>query len=252
MEILQRLDEERRNLVRSGEIADRTEWTTRRRDAKALSYNVTFSRLTGENAADAIDAEIAYHQTLGVGFEWKLYEHDTPPNLGALLGERGFEREEREAVLVLDLSSEQEWIEYTSTSVIQVDEGNLDLFQRTAEAIFGKSYGFTTEQLRAVLRAGSTDHLAYLAFAGNEVASIGRLYTHPESHFGGLYGGGTLPEYRGRGHYRALTAMRAHAARELGARYLIVDALPTSRPILEKLGFELLTWTWPYNWACPK
>jgi low temperature requirement protein LtrA len=62
----------------------------------------------------------------------------------------------------------------------------------------------------------------------------------------GLYGGATLPEYRGRGLYRATVAKRAALARERGYRYLQVDALPTSRPILERTGFVQLTTTTPY------
>jgi GNAT superfamily N-acetyltransferase len=56
----------------------------------------------------------------------------------------------------------------------------------------------------------------------------------------------TLPEYRGRGLYRATVARRAELAREAGYRWLYVDALPTSRPILERLGFVTLTTTTPY------
>ena len=42
-----------------------------------------------------------------------------------------------------------------------------------------------------------------------------------------------------------MVAARARDAVRLGAEYLIVDALPTSRPILERLGFVHLTDTWP-------
>jgi hypothetical protein len=66
--------------------------------------------------------------------------------------------------------------------------------------------------------------------------------------FAGLYGGGTLKTHRRRGFYRALVAARAQDARELGARYLLVDALPTSRPILERMGFQRITDTWPCEW----
>ncbi|MDF3147385.1 GNAT family N-acetyltransferase, partial [Streptomyces sp. T21Q-yed] len=51
---------------------------------------------------------------------------------------------------------------------------------------------------------------------------------------------------RGRGIYRALVAHRARAAVDRGYRYLQVDAMSTSRPILERLGFEPLTTTTPY------
>jgi GNAT superfamily N-acetyltransferase len=56
----------------------------------------------------------------------------------------------------------------------------------------------------------------------------------------------TLPEFRGRGLYKATVARRAELARERGYRWLYVDALPTSRPILECLGFVKLTTTTPY------
>ena len=62
-------------------------------------------------------------------------------------------------------------------------------------------------------------------------------------------GGGTVTSHRGHGHYRQLVAARAKDARAAGAKYLIVDALPTSRPILERLGFVHLTDTWPCEWS---
>jgi GNAT superfamily N-acetyltransferase len=58
--------------------------------------------------------------------------------------------------------------------------------------------------------------------------------------FVGLYGGGTDPAWRGRGVYRALVAARSAEAKARGYRYLFVDARETSRPILERLGFEAL------------
>lgn len=58
-------------------------------------------------------------------------------------------------------------------------------------------------------------------------------------------GGGTLPEYRGRGVFRALVSHRAVLARDRGFRYLQVDALPASRPILERMGFHAMAGTTP-------
>ena len=84
---------------------------------------------------------------------------------------------------------------------------------------------------------------------GDTPVSVARLLSAAGSHFGGLYGGGTIESHRGRGFYRKLIAARARDALHVGARYLIVDALPTSRPILEALGFEHLTDTWPCDWT---
>ena len=55
--------------------------------------------------------------------------------------------------------------------------------------------------------------------------------------FATLWGGATLPEWRGQGIYRALVAQRTRLAAERGRRYMEVDASDDSRPILERLGF---------------
>jgi len=97
-----------------------------------------------------------------------------------------------------------------------------------------------------LVRAGSEPGL--LAYDGDEPVSIGRLYTHPQSAFAGLYGGGTLATRRGRGFYRAVLATRARDAIAAGAQYLRVDALPTSFPILQRLGFVEISASWPCEW----
>ncbi len=54
--------------------------------------------------------------------------------------------------------------------------------------------------------------------------SSARLELTPGGDFAGLWGGGTVPEWRGRGLYRALVAHRARIAAERGYRHLLVDA----------------------------
>ena len=66
--------------------------------------------------------------------------------------------------------------------------------------------------------------------------------------FAGLWGGATLPEWRGRGIYRALTAARARFALAEGVRYLNSDCTAMSRPILERSGLVAVTTTTPYVW----
>ncbi len=57
---------------------------------------------------------------------------------------------------------------------------------------------------------------------------------------------GQLPAWRRRGVFRALVAHRATLASARGFRYLQVDALPPSRPILKRLGFVELATTTPF------
>ena len=59
--------------------------------------------------------------------------------------------------------------------------------------------------------------------------------------FASIWGGCTIPAFRGKGAFRAIVAARAATARQRGYAYLTVDARETSRPILERLGFVPLT-----------
>jgi predicted GNAT family acetyltransferase len=249
--LLARFDHERRHLARDGEKIELLPLVTRLGGADGSWRSVVWSSLTPENADVVIAQEIEHHRRLGVSFEWKLYAHDTPPDLTDRLRRHGFHVGEREAVLVFDLTTPRNWIDGTDVSgtcrVQNVDQ--VELYRRVAEEAFdGRDERDTAAQLAAALLAGSTQHRGYIAYDGDEPASVGRLYTHPDSAFGGLYGGGTRPGFRGRGFYRALVAARARDALAAGAKYLQVDAMPTSRPILERLGFQWVTETWPCVW----
>jgi GNAT superfamily N-acetyltransferase len=111
-----------------------------------------------------------------------------------------------------------------------------EAFVELAERIFGRSHGSGLPE----------NSVAVVAVVDGQPVSGGRVDLDPGVEFAGLFGGVTLPEFRGRGLYRATVARRAELAREGGYRWLYVDALPTSRPILERLGFVKLTTTTPY------
>jgi GNAT superfamily N-acetyltransferase len=85
-----------------------------------------------------------------------------------------------------------------------------------------------------------------VAVADGEPVCAARMEFCPGTGFAGLWGGGTLPAWRGKGIYRALVAHRAREAAAAGYQYLQVDASDLSRPILERLGFAVLSTTTPY------
>jgi len=61
-----------------------------------------------------------------------------------------------------------------------------------------------------------------------------------------LGGASVLPRFRHRGIYRALVAERMRLASEQGAPLVITHARPTSRPILQWLGFSPIGRWWAY------
>ncbi|QOV87940.1 GNAT family protein [Humisphaera borealis] len=248
-EILSALDLERRTLVRRGEVLEATRTVVRVRGEDRSWHAVSWSSLTEQDADAAIEAEVEHHRRLGVSFEWKVYGHDAPRDMVERLSRRGFEVGPCEAVMVYDLSAGLPPAPGGIRVVRADNPAQVAQFRRVAEAVFDKDYAFTTRQLLDAIDSGSFEHRGYVAYTADQTpVGVGRLYTNPRSAFGGLYGGGTLAAYRGKGVYRAMVAARAIDAAASGARYLIVDALPTSRPILAGLGFDRVSYTWPCDW----
>ncbi len=236
-----------RELVRPDETAERTPRVTRLSGADGRSSMVYAFDLDASNADGAIHEERARAERLGIELEWKAFSFDSPPDLVPRLRRAGFEVGPCEALVVYDLADGLGAFETTDDPEVRriVRLEDLDGFRLAAEAAFGKDYASTAERLAAGIREGRRGHDAYVASVDGEPASVGRLYTDPRSAFAGLYGGGTRPEFRSRGLYRAVVAARARDAAAFGARYLTVDALPTSLPILLRLGFVFAADTWP-------
>lgn len=212
--------------------------------------------LDGPRADAAIAAQVAHCERLGCEeFEWKLYGHDRPGDLGARLLAAGFEAEEPETLLVApvaDLATAVRLPEGVRLRVVR-DEADVELMARAHEQAFGSDWSRLRHQVLARLRQAPEHFVGVLAMAGDEPVSSARMELYPGTGFAGLWGGGTVAAWRGRGVYRALVAFRAGVAAERGCRYLQVDATEDSRPILQRLGFTALTTTTPYVYrpACP-
>lgn len=114
--------------------------------------------------------------------------------------------------------------------------------------VIGGDHQAVGQEVAAALGAAEPAVVALLARAGDTTVSAGRVEFHDGTDFASIWGGGTLTGWRGRGVFRALVARRAAMASDRGFRYLQVDAMPTSRPILARLGFVELAITTPYRW----
>ncbi len=244
---------EMRNHVRDGDVLERLPHATRTSILGGAVNWVTAFELDESNADAAIRAERDHFAQFGKEFEWKVYSFDTPIDLVDRLRAAGFDVGEREALVVYDLAQGLAPFEGEfpcEVRRIKRVEQLADL-RFVAETVFEHEYWRTVGELTEALQTGRKGHDAYVAYVDGIPVSVGRLYTDPNSKFAGLYGGGTLPEYRSRGIYRAVTAARARDAVVAGSRYLQVDALPTSLPILLRLGFVHVADTWPCSLASP-
>ncbi|MFI1191588.1 GNAT family N-acetyltransferase [Streptomyces californicus] len=206
----------------------------------------------GAAGADAaIAAQIGYWGGLGhPEFEWKLYSHDRPADLGERLRAAGFAAEPPETLLVapaealtaLPGTELPEGVELRSVT----DAAGVELMARAHERAFGTDAGRLRHQVLTRLERAPEHTVALVVLAGGEPVSSARMELHPGTGFAGLWGGGTVTAWRGKGLYRALVARRARIAAERGYRFLQVDATDMSAQILARLGFSALGTTTPY------
>lgn len=211
---------------------------------------IIYSWLTPENVEAAIREEIAYFDRLGHHVEWKVYAHDTPPDLKDLLLAHGFEADESEALVILDLETAPAALFQPVTHDVRriTDPANLDDLAIVHEGVWQEEFAVLHERLANDLQQDPDHICVYAAYIDGFPASSAWVYFHEGSHFASLWGGSTLPAYRKRGLYSALLSVRAQEAYRRGVRFLTVDASPMSRPILQSFGFQWLTTIYPCKW----
>lgn len=209
---------------------------------------IVWSDLDASNADAAIAEQVRHYSALGVEFEWKTYAHDTPADLGERLLRAGFTAEDPESLMIAEVSELSTVVERAEDVrlVDATDEAGIRLAVEVHEAAFGTSGERLRGQLLDRLTHNPDSFVMTLALVGDRPVGAARIEFTPGAEFASLWGGGIVAEFRGRGLYRALVAHRARLAATHGVRHLQVDAMPTSRPILQRLGFKRLSTTTPY------
>ncbi|WP_329213538.1 GNAT family N-acetyltransferase [Streptomyces sp. NBC_01485] len=212
---------------------------------------VLWSDLDSVGADAAIAEHVAHFTGLGHEFEWKLYGHDRPADLGQRLTAAGFTADPQETLMIGE--TDDQLVDAEPPEGVRIvpvtDRAGVELMVEANEKAFGRDGSWLRDLLLARLTAEPDVIVALLAMAGDVPVSSARMELIPGTSFAGLWGGGTVQAWRGRGIYRALIAHRARIAADRGYRYLQVDASAQSRPILQRLGFAALSTTTPYVYA---
>jgi GNAT superfamily N-acetyltransferase len=244
-EVLTAYDEQIR---RGAKGAERDEHVVRVLSAGGWS-GVTWSDLGGLSGPE-VDAVIAAQRArfapLGQPWEWKHYSTDRPIDLPGRLLAAGFTAEAPETLLAAELADLDRAVPPPPgiRLVPVTDRAGIDALVAVHDAVFGGEHA----RIGAAIAASQDTVEAVLAVdeATGTPVSAARVEFVPGTAFAGLWGGGTLPEWRHRGVFRALVSHRAALARAAGYRYLQVDASADSRPILRRLGFTELAVTTPF------
>ncbi len=216
---------------------------------------ITYRDLGGADAdaiAALVPAALAHFKTdpTITDVEWKTRGHDHAPGLHDALLDNGFEPDEVESIMIgearllaVDVPLPQGVTLRRVTDAVDV---------RTMSAMQDEVFGepFSADRADTAIRRLAADDgmQLWVAEADGQMVSAGRLDPVPGTVFAGIWGGGTLSQWRGRGIYRALTAARARAALELGKTLVNSDSTEYSRPILERSGLVKVSTTTPYRW----
>jgi len=213
---------------------------------------VSYRSLEGLDGA-SVDALIArqrdYFAAKGQAVEWKLRGHDLPADLPDRLRAAGFEPEDEETVLIAESTATADRLRGHSAvegvAVRQVtDRADFERIAAMESTVWGEDWSWLTDDLVRRQATGLTD--IFIAEAAGQVVSAAWAVYKKGTDFTGLWGGSTLPDHRGKGIYKALVAVRAARALNLGYKYLHVDASDDSSPILQRLGFLPVTTTTPW------
>lgn len=214
---------------------------------------ISYTQLTGEITDAAIDAQLLAFGAAGVNFEWKVYDYDQPDDLAARLAARGFAVEEPERVMVLPLATAPATLLTPVTRPVRrlTDPDELDSALQVQRVVWQQSYAGLVGFLRDAMIMQPDQVAVYVATIDGVIVASAWMFQRAGSAFASLWGGTTLPAYRGRGIYTALVAARVQEATRRGAAFVSVDAGPNSLPILARLGFLPIgtaragVWRWP-------
>jgi len=207
---------------------------------------------------DALDVLIArqrdYFAAREEAVEWKTRSHDTPADLAERLRAAGFVPEEPETVLI-GRAAEMAVRQAAPPEGVTVRRVTADADMRRIaameSAVWDQDWSWLADDLIGRIATAPDDIAVYVAEADGEVVCAAWLVFRPGTEFASLWGGSTLAEWRGRGIYRALVAVRVSLAVSRDVTYLHVDASDDSAPILRRLGFHAVTTTTPYVWTPP-
>jgi GNAT superfamily N-acetyltransferase len=205
--------------------------------------------LDGDALDELIARQVDFFAARRQRFEWKLHGHDLPADLPERLRAAGFVPEDQETVMIAPVDAPGSPRVPDSIRIREVLEaGDFAAVAALEGAVWDEDHSWL-DDLAAERKADPEGLRMFLAEAAGRAVSTGWVRFPSGTEFATLWGGATLPEWRGRGIYRALVAHRAQLAAERGRRYLEVDASDDSRPILERLGFVAVTTTTPYIWS---
>ena len=211
---------------------------------------VLYGRFAERRTEEVIEEQIDYYARQGRPFEWRVFSHDAPPDLRERLMAQGFKAQKRDAVMVMNVRMANPCLlEPVAVDVRRVtDQAKLGVMIDLLAAQYGADFSGLARLLGEDLRERPSYSSVYLAYVEGQPAGAAWIQFPARSQFATLWGGTVLEKFRGRGLYSALLAVRVQEAIHRGYGLLVLEATNETRPLVEKFGFDLLTYAHSCMW----
>lgn len=189
-----------------------------------------------EHEVDAvIDATIAEYDAQGIRFRWTVGPDSRPHDLGARLERRGLHG--KHVLLMAAATADIRTGEPAPDITVEpVDHANLTEYCDVVAAGWGVDPAPLRAYERFLLAYPDSPACSFLARRAGQPIGAANAMSFERS--GYLVGAVVIPEGRGHGAYRALTAARLRRFAARGLPLVTSQALATtSAPLLERMGF---------------
>lgn len=160
---------------------------------------VSWSDLDDETVDAAISRQLERFHGIGRAWEWKHYSGDEPADLPDRLLAAGFVAEPSETLLVAEIADLGLDVRPPAGVTLEpvVDAAGAARLVEVHDEVFGGDHSAIGAAVLADLDRSRRTVVAILAMAGDRAVSSGRLEFVHGTDFAGIWGGGTLPEWRG-------------------------------------------------------
>ena len=209
--------------------------------------SVAWIRCRAEEADAVIDEARALFKSRGLPVMWILDPETEPENFADQLAARDvFPEPHSPEVAVMVLTAEA-GIESPAVGGLEIRDALADAESfRHADGVNAEGFDHrprdpAAQERRRLNQLEAGNRRVVLATVDGEPAGAAGLTLYPPA--GAIINGGAVrKKFRRRGVYRAMVAARLAMAREAGAPGVTVWGGPMSKPILARLGFEVVGW----------
>jgi hypothetical protein len=211
---------------------------------------ITFSDIPDGDVDRLVLEELTRARDHGYVLEWDVYAHDSPKCLPERLLAAGFEGEPKEDVLVLR-ATEAARARFVAPehAIRRIDDiAGLEHVAEISREIGRSGVEAETERFASSLRETPDAMSIYVAYLDEEPVACGRIAFLADSRLAMLCGGRTKTTHRRRGLYTALVHTRLGEAIARRCELVMVEALPTSQPILVARGFASVSCKQELSW----